>query len=161
MEKGGDQEVGGGPRTNRCRRRFRTLHKRARKAAAELNLKYERKIDHLKTKFDTEKRKIPTRKREIRPKGRYEDQYPGLLIYKSREENEGVEKALDNLSAMEEVMVLGDIELSDNERRVGRFPPNMAINPRLFREGFQNDLMQGMSGARWGRQKVNEFDETS
>ena len=38
-------------------------------------------------------------------------------------------------------------------------PSNMIINPRLSKEGFQNDLMQGMSGARWGKKKVNEYDE--
>ena len=53
----------GGTGTNRCRRRFRTLQRRALKAAVELNAKYERKIDHLK-------------KRESRPKGRFENKYP-------------------------------------------------------------------------------------
>ena len=78
----------GGPRANKYRRRMRTLHRHAGRAAADLHKKYDKKVGHLKEKYETERRKVPMRMREKRPRGKHEEDFPDLLIYAGRELNE-------------------------------------------------------------------------
>ena len=56
-------------------------------------------------------------------------------------------------------MVIGDMDITRNERILCRLPPNMTTNPKLTTINFQNDNEQGMAKTRWEILKKKRHDK--
>ena len=144
-----------GQESNKYRKKMKYLHREANKRAGEMTVKYETKIRHLMDKHKTEQRKVPMAKRETRPK-KHIDRFPDLHIYKTRGENDDLEMLLDNSKGAQEVLVIGDPELSMDERMTLRLPPGMTVNPKIDLKGFYNDSEQSMAKVRMSLKKEDE-----
>ena len=113
---------------------------------------------HLRDKHMTYDRKVPMTKRGIKT-WRHGDRFPGLHIYKSREENDRLEEVWDNTRGADEVLVIGEPRLSKDERMVLRLPPGMTVNPKLDPKSFLNDNEQAMAKVRMSLRKEEGHDK--
>ena len=127
--------------------------KEAAKVKKEAMMKYEQKMKHLRRKFrgDEEEKlkKVPEALEDLG--------IEGLSIFSERKFTEI--KAWDY-----EVEVIGDLELSNNERMILRLPPKFAIEENLAEDGLSLDEELAFAKARMTinkeeEEKLDEEDE--
>ena len=147
-----------GRQSNKYKKHMRYLFKEAEKCSEELTSRYQEKIQHLRIKHSTEDRKVSMSRRQGAVAGRHQKEFPNLHIYKDEEHQKNLQQDHDNRGSLDGVMVIGDIQLSREEKLILRLPPKMTINPKISSKAFQNDCEQGMSKIRWSRRKELEFD---
>ena len=135
-----------GRKSNKYRRLIKHLNEIVGEKKKELNLKYEKKIEHLRKKFemrkDEELDEVPEELKD----------FSGLAVF----DNEKFE----NLKTKEiEVVKYGDIELDKDEIAAMKLHPKMAM-PRQLQEGYMN-LAQDLcyTKIRWQVRKEEEQED--
>ena len=126
------------------RRILKTLRIEANKITQEMDRKYKKKIEHLQKKFrEDEKEKI-----KKLPKG-LED-FCTLRIF-DQEEFDKI------LIESYEVLVIGDIEIDDDERNALKLPPKFSLMEDLVKGGLEFDQEAAFAKIRMEIQQ--EIDE--
>ena len=138
-----------GKNSRTTRRMIKLLRRDAENVRKEIKKKNNEKVDHLVKKYRVEESK----KENSVPEKllRYKD----LSIYSIHsEENENKEEKV-------EILILGDLEVDENEKEVLGLPPKYSIMEKLSDENFNVELEMGFTKYRWTVMKENqeEVDE--
>ena len=142
-----------GKNSRRTRNMMKNLRKEAAKVKKEAMMKYEQKMKHLRRKFRTDEedkmKKVPEALDNLG--------LEGLSIFS--------EKKFVEIKAWDyEVKIIGDLDLSDNERMILRLPPKFAIEENLPEDGMSFDEELAFAKARMTinkeeEEKIDEEDE--
>ena len=126
------------------RRILKTLKTDANKTTQEMTRKYRSKIDHLKKKFrEDDKDKIKKLPRGL-------EDFASLSIFD--------QEAFDNiLKESYEVLVIGDLEIDDDERSALKLPPKFSVMEDLAKGGIDFDQEAAFAKIRMEIQR--ELDE--
>ena len=128
---------------NQKRKLMKYLNQKSIQKKKDLGDKYDKKIEHLRNKYQVDKDKevdrVPTEMEE----------YAEISVF-SEERFEGIE--------MEEIKVVkyGDVEMDDDEIEAMKLHPKMAL-PKKLEKGYLNLAMDiGYTKLRWQLQKEEE-----
>ena len=133
-----------GDDSRKSKKMIRILKNHARQKKQELKIKYKKKVEHLKKKYrQDEEDKI--------------DEIPAGM--------EGLEelsifdrKKFEKIKTTEiEIMTLGDVELTDNERKILGLHPKFSVVQKLPKDALDLDIE--LSNAKLRMQLKKEYDE--
>ena len=115
-----------------------------------LDAKYDRKISHLREKYDTEGRK--KEKKKLRT--RWKERHPGLEIYKELDGE--IETPTPN---EDEITQVGDFSLNKNEREFLKYPPKTTLERPFDINIFKEDSQQMGCKLRWEEERANNYNK--
>ena len=130
--------------TRTYRRILKTLKIEANRVTSEHNKKYEKKIEHLRRKYKEEERE----KIKKLPKGL--EGFETLRVLDQDRYDEILQEHY-------EVLIIGDIELDEDEKNALKLPPKFSIMENLLKGGIEFDQETAFAKLRMEIQR--EIDE--
>ena len=122
-----------GENTRRTKTFIKYLRNEAMRVKNEAREKYEKKLRFLKTKYGGESMDD---RMEKPPKGL--EIYGEAKIFSRHE--------YDDLRRQDQaVVIVGDMEISENEKQALRLPPKYGLMARLMETDFENDIELGLA----------------
>ena len=135
-----------GKNTKKTRNVIKNLNKEAFIVRKEIEENHEEKVEHLLRKFREEsKKEIPENL----------SRYKELSIYM---EEENAETKENNENNYIKIMILGEIEIDENEESVLKLPPDYSIYEKLSDEEFCLELELSNTKYRWAMRDEEDAD---
>ena len=135
-----------GKNTKKTRNVIKNLNKEAFIVRKEIEENHEEKVEHLLRKFREEiKKEIPENL----------SRYKELSIYMEEEKTEAKE---NNENDDVKKMILGEIEIDENEESVLKLPPDYSIYEKLSDEEFCLELELSNTKYRWAMRDEEDAD---
>ena len=127
---------------------IRYLRQEARETSQELKTKYKKKIAHIKDKYRRQENEI----QEEIPADM--EEYAQLRVFSKDEYDKITPQRYDP-------MIIGDVEISEEEKAILRLHPKFAVRPDLHQGGLEDEQEFGNAKMRMeiSRQDGEEYDE--